>query len=547
MPKPTDVHVLEVLTSKKDNPYRCPIKFGGKVGMHSTDLHVVVGVETASGANADGYGAMPLSTNWSFPSSEVDGDTKLAVMMELGKRIAIALPQVCGEPRHPLDHAYEFEPELFRLADDVAGQFGLPVPIPRLCSLVVNSAFDAALNDAFGKANAINIYAGYGPDFVTHDLSRYLDADCLVQRFVTVGHGPRRVVALFEAVQAEVVGAARPERSVRGADGFPTVRGREDLRVVAAGGVADGAPDGVHHGVVKAALDFVDQHDAVGNGGDGEQDGREADHPGAHQRQREEFAEPDVAVEDGAPAGDEQGDVAEARLQLAQAGDQRLVPADASELAEPLSVLLRGPGVWGEEHAERALGDFGDLSADHAPAFLELDEGARRLPLAGLGCVLQFQTRPGGSGGDGGGVIDHLRRVVVAGRDRLGLAFGEGDLKQGGPVVLAESLEADGFGGVLLMEEPAPQLTGLERHPVDPAECVHPDREFGVGRAGVKEDRLEQGGLADVVAAGDNVDAFERLHRQKREAAEVADAEGAEHGGSPIECWLGPQRRRGAL
>jgi L-alanine-DL-glutamate epimerase-like enolase superfamily enzyme len=177
MPKPTDVHVLEVLTSKKDNPYRCPIKFGGKVGMHSTDLHVVVGVETASGANADGYGAMPLSTNWSFPSSEVDGDTKLAVMMELGKRIAIALPQVCGEPRHPLDHAYEFEPELFRLADDVAGQFGLPVPIPRLCSLVVNSAFDAALNDAFGKANAINIYAGYGPDFVTHDLSRYLDAE----------------------------------------------------------------------------------------------------------------------------------------------------------------------------------------------------------------------------------------------------------------------------------------------------------------------------------------------------------------------------------
>jgi L-alanine-DL-glutamate epimerase-like enolase superfamily enzyme len=177
MPKPTDVRVLEVLTTTKDNPYRCPIKFGGKVGTHSTDLHVVVAVETASGADADGYGAMPLSTNWSFPSSEVDGDTKLPVMTELAKRIGIALPEVCGEARHPLDHAHVFEPELFRLADDVAGQFELPVPIPRLCSLVVNSAFDAALNDAFGKANAINVYDGYGPDFATHDLARYLDAD----------------------------------------------------------------------------------------------------------------------------------------------------------------------------------------------------------------------------------------------------------------------------------------------------------------------------------------------------------------------------------
>ena len=177
MAKSTDVAVKEVETALKDNLYRCPIKFGGKVATHSTDLHVVVHVETAEGEEADGYGAMPLGATWSFPSDEVDADRKLDLMKELASRVAKMLPHVAGVARHPLDHAHVFEPELFRAADELAEEANLPVPIPRMCSLVVNSAFDAAINDAFGKANGINLYDGYGPDFVTHDLSHYLDAD----------------------------------------------------------------------------------------------------------------------------------------------------------------------------------------------------------------------------------------------------------------------------------------------------------------------------------------------------------------------------------
>jgi len=175
--KSTDVAVKEVETALKDNLYRCPIKFGGKVGTHSTDLHVVVHVETTGGEEADGYGAMPLGATWSFPSDEVDADRKLDLMKELASRVAEILPDAAGEARHPLDHAHVFEPELFRAADELAEEANLPVRIPRMCSLVVNSAFDAAINDAFGKANGINLYDGYGPDFVTHDLSHYLDAD----------------------------------------------------------------------------------------------------------------------------------------------------------------------------------------------------------------------------------------------------------------------------------------------------------------------------------------------------------------------------------
>jgi len=46
--------------------------------------------------------------------------------------------------------------------------------VPPLCTLVVASAFDAAVHDGFGKANGINCYCGYSADYMDHDLARYL-------------------------------------------------------------------------------------------------------------------------------------------------------------------------------------------------------------------------------------------------------------------------------------------------------------------------------------------------------------------------------------
>ena len=52
----------------------------------------------------------------------------------------------------------------------------LPPPIPKLCTLVVASAFDAALHDAYGKAFGVSVYDTYGPAFMTRDLSHDLGA-----------------------------------------------------------------------------------------------------------------------------------------------------------------------------------------------------------------------------------------------------------------------------------------------------------------------------------------------------------------------------------
>ena len=70
--------------------------------------------------------------------------------------------------------AHVLEPECLKAAAEVSADRKLTEPIPKLCTLVVASPFDAALHDAFGKVHRRNVYDTYGPDLMTHDASRYL-------------------------------------------------------------------------------------------------------------------------------------------------------------------------------------------------------------------------------------------------------------------------------------------------------------------------------------------------------------------------------------
>src|SRR4029078_13458252 len=59
----------------------------------------------------------------------------------------------------------------------VAVRGRLDEAIPKLCTLVVASPFDAAIHDALGKVHGRNVYATYGPNLLPGDLSRYLGPD----------------------------------------------------------------------------------------------------------------------------------------------------------------------------------------------------------------------------------------------------------------------------------------------------------------------------------------------------------------------------------
>lgn len=174
-PKKTDIRIEEVRYGYEDHVYRAPYKFGGRVVDRVTLLNVRCRVRTRDGKSAWGFGSMTMGNMWAFPSRTMPYEKTLGAMKALAQRIA-GITGDCREVGHPLDLALVLEPAHLKAAEDVSHALALDEMIPKLCTLVVASPFDAAIHDAFGKVHGRNVYATYGDDLLPHDLSRYLGA-----------------------------------------------------------------------------------------------------------------------------------------------------------------------------------------------------------------------------------------------------------------------------------------------------------------------------------------------------------------------------------
>lgn len=176
MAKTTDIRIEEITPSYEDFLYRASIKFGGVAVDRATLLNVHCTVRTGAGKVAKGFGSMSLGNIWSFPSRVLTYDDTLKAMKALAARMT-KITADYKEPGHPVDLGVALEPLYLKAADEVSKELKLAEPIPKLCTMVTASAFDAALHDAFGKAHGLNCYSTYGRDFMTHDLSHYLGAE----------------------------------------------------------------------------------------------------------------------------------------------------------------------------------------------------------------------------------------------------------------------------------------------------------------------------------------------------------------------------------
>ncbi len=169
------IRIEEVSPSYQDFLYRTPIKFGGRALDRVTLLDVNV-VVSGGGRSARGFGSMPLGNVWSFPSRTLSYDDTLGAMKALAERIARATTGF-KERGHPVDLNRSLEPAYLAAAAEVSAERKLAEPIPKLCTLVTASPFDAAIHDAYGKLFGLSSYRTYGPDFMEHDLSRYLTSE----------------------------------------------------------------------------------------------------------------------------------------------------------------------------------------------------------------------------------------------------------------------------------------------------------------------------------------------------------------------------------
>lgn len=216
--RPTDIRIREVTHDFEDHRYRTAYQFGGRSSDRVTILNVNCRVQTGDGRDSWGFGSMTLGSAWSFPA--VPYDVGLGAMKALAEAFR-PLTADCDEAGHPIDLFRALEPEYLRTAAAVSQARALPVPIPKLCTLVVASAFDAALHDAYGKAFGVSCYATYGPKYMTRDLSHDLGPEFkgeYLDRYVPVT--PRPTTPVFHSV-----GASDPleasDVKVRIEDGLP--------------------------------------------------------------------------------------------------------------------------------------------------------------------------------------------------------------------------------------------------------------------------------------------------------------------------------------
>ena len=165
------IRVGDVSFGYEDYRYRTPMKFGGNVVERVTLINVHCTVRGDDGRMAHGFGSMPLGNVWSFPA--LPYDTTLAAMKALAGRIA-AVTRNADVEGHPIDINRALEPAYLRAAAEVSRQLQLAVPIPKLCTLVTYSPFDAAVHDAYGKLHGLSCYSTYGRDFLPRDLGFYL-------------------------------------------------------------------------------------------------------------------------------------------------------------------------------------------------------------------------------------------------------------------------------------------------------------------------------------------------------------------------------------
>jgi L-alanine-DL-glutamate epimerase-like enolase superfamily enzyme len=165
------IRVEAVSLSYEEYNYRTPMKFGGNVVERVTLINVNCGVRGGDGKFARGFGSMPLGNVWSFPA--LPYDVTINAMKTLAAKIA-DLTHNADIRGHPIDINIALEPAYLKAAADVSRELSLAIPIPKLCTLVTFSAFDAAIHDAYGKLHDANCYLTYGREFLRRDLSAYL-------------------------------------------------------------------------------------------------------------------------------------------------------------------------------------------------------------------------------------------------------------------------------------------------------------------------------------------------------------------------------------
>ncbi len=245
MSKSTDIRIVEATLQFEPVSFRTPLKFGGRLVKNAILVNVEVTAEARNGQAATGMGSMPLGNVWAWPSAALTAEQTETVMKKFAQEV-IELANSYPDYGHPVDITFQLSGEYHHLGKTLPSRFGFREEMPALAELVAASPFDAALHDAFGRVHDQNSYNLLSSEYMTYDLSEYLDEQFrgeYLDQYVLPE--PRQRMPLYH-----LVGAVDPLTSAdveqRVGDGLPETLGEWI------------AADGLTHLKVKLAGDNLD-------------------------------------------------------------------------------------------------------------------------------------------------------------------------------------------------------------------------------------------------------------------------------------------------
>ncbi|MCA9086240.1 MAG: hypothetical protein KDA81_19415 [Planctomycetaceae bacterium] len=172
--KSTDIQILGVNVSFEPVAFRTPLKFGGRIVDQTCLINAAVSVETRKGQKADGFGSMPIGNVWAWPSSSVEPPDAERAMRAYATKFG-ELFESYPDFGHPIEIQFNVGAEFHHQAKKVSEQLSIAEPLPQLAQLVATSAIDAAIHDAYGRANKANSFNLLSSEYCNEDLSYFLD------------------------------------------------------------------------------------------------------------------------------------------------------------------------------------------------------------------------------------------------------------------------------------------------------------------------------------------------------------------------------------
>ena len=155
---------------------RVPLKFGTEILASVTCSRVCIEVEGRNGSKAKGWGETPLSVQWVWPS-ELSHAERHQALIEVSTYLSRRWTDFeswghCLE----IGHCLIMKDLPMALKSYNQSNRSGSEPLPWLAALVCASSFDLALHDAYGVLHSVPTYQTYQPEFLSTDLSVFLDS-----------------------------------------------------------------------------------------------------------------------------------------------------------------------------------------------------------------------------------------------------------------------------------------------------------------------------------------------------------------------------------